>query len=91
MKSDELAIEISRVVSDAQARVLGVGAEQYERDGQQKFEAMPMWELVEYAREEALDLVNYGVMLTLRIERLADVMTALEGVRTRRSFGGGRD
>jgi hypothetical protein len=79
MKSSELASEVQRVVIDAQSRILGIGAEQYERDGRQKFEDMPMDELIEYVREEALDLVNYGVMVTLRIERLAEAVAVLEG------------
>jgi hypothetical protein len=79
MKSSELASEVQRVVTDAQSRILGIGADQYERDGRQKFEDMPMDELIEYVREEALDLVNYGVMVTLRIERLAEAVAVLEG------------
>jgi hypothetical protein len=66
---DYLARE--RVIQDAQARVRGVGAEQYTESDGQRFESMPLLGLIEYAREEALDLVNYGVMLAIRIERLA--------------------
>ena len=66
------------VVEDAQHRILGVGAQQYTEGDQQKFETMPLLDLVEYAREETLDLVNYGVMLTLRIERLAEMVRAAE-------------
>jgi hypothetical protein len=70
MTSEQLAAEVARVVGDAQSRILGVGAEQYTEAEGQKFERMAIPDLLEYVREETLDLVNYGVMLTIRIERL---------------------
>jgi len=73
--SDQVA---EQIIADAQSRILGVGAEQYAEGDQQKFETMALAELVEYAREETLDLINYGVMLTLRIERLAEMVRAAE-------------
>lgn len=66
------------VIADAQARILGVGAQQYTEGDRQKFETMPLADLVEYAREETLDLVNYGAMVTLRIERLAEMVKVAE-------------
>lgn len=80
MKSEELADDVKRVaiIADAQARILGVGREQYTEGDEQQFETMPLQDLIEYAREEALDLINYGVMLTLRIERLAALVGIAE-------------
>jgi hypothetical protein len=74
MTSQELADEVARVVADAQSRILTVGADQYTEPDGQKFESMPLANLVEYVREEALDLVNYGVMLSIRVERLKAAM-----------------
>lgn len=78
MTSEQLADEVARVVVDAQQRVLGVGHDQYANGDEQKFEIMNLLDLIEYAREETLDLVNYGVMLTLRIERLREMIAREE-------------
>ena len=76
------------VIEAAQERILGVGAEQYTEGDKQRFETMPLPELVEYCREEALDLINYGVMLTLRIETLADaVESATERMQDQEQLG----
>lgn len=75
MTPQELSDAVAEVVADAQARVGpdSIGARQYHVEGQpQRFESMPFADLIEYVREEALDLVNYGVMLTIRIQRLKD-------------------
>ena len=77
MTPQELANEVATVVSRAQERVGpgSIGAEQYHVDGQpQRFETMPIDGLIEYATEETLDLVNYGVMLTIRLDRLRRVL-----------------
>lgn len=75
MTSQELAEAVEDVVARAQSRVTGIGAEQYSQGTTQKFETMTLEGLVDYAIEETLDLVNYGVMLTIRLDRLR---TALE-------------
>jgi hypothetical protein len=74
MKSEELAAEVEDTIRFCQEGILGVGDEQYSLviDGRpmQKFETMTLAELLQYAREEARDLVNYGVMLDIRLRRL---------------------
>lgn len=70
MTSGQLATELALTVVDAQERILGVGADQYDDQTHQRFEVMDVPALVEYAHEEALDLVAYGVMLSIRLRRL---------------------
>lgn len=79
----QLADEVNRIVYRAQSRVLGVGHEQYvtrDANGEevQKFETMDLDALIEYAIEETLDHINYGVMLTLRLERLRSLHQRIE-------------
>lgn len=70
LTSDELAEYVADFVVDAASRVRGVGNDQYSFEGYQKFEAMTLPELFEYADEELLDLMNYCVMLRIRLIRL---------------------
>lgn len=73
MTPSELAAEVARVVAEAQSRVGpdSIGARQYYVEGQpQKFETMSFDALAQYYREELLDLVNYAVMTTIRLDRL---------------------
>jgi hypothetical protein len=70
MTSEELADEVSHFIRACRTRILGIGAEQYEESDGQKFEKMPLGELVEYAREEAQDLAVYAAMLDIRLKRL---------------------
>lgn len=58
-------------------RITGTGAEQYERDGSQKFESMSFNELLLELVDELADVQNYAVMLSVRVLSLMD---ALEGV-----------
>lgn len=81
MTPEALADEVQRVVMEAQARVGpgSIGAEQYHVDGQpQKFETMPLDGLAEYMYEEALDLINYGVMMSIRARRLQSAGSSVE-------------
>lgn len=62
------ARERDLAIRDAATRITGVGQAQYGADdGSQRFEMLPLPELLEYAREEALDLINYGTMLAIRL------------------------
>lgn len=73
MDPEDLSDAVRQVVALAQDRVGpdSIGAQQYHVDGQpQKFETMPLLGLIDYSIEEALDHINYGVMLTLRLDRL---------------------
>lgn len=71
LTSEQLAEYVADAVVDAASRIKGVGKEQYSEGSYQKFEAMPLIELFEYADEELLDLVNYAIMLRIRLIRLA--------------------
>lgn len=70
MKPEELAAEVGQTVRLAQERIKGIGAEQYAQpDGTQKFETMNLDDLLQMAEEEALDLINYAVMMRIRFAR----------------------
>lgn len=70
MTSDELAGRFKDFIGKCAARILTVGKSQYDFDGVQKFEGMPILELLEMAREEAQDLAVYAAMLDIRFARL---------------------
>ena len=78
MKSSELASLVSDVVQIAQSRITGVGKEQYEQQGTQKFEKMSVPDLLEYFEEELLDQINYAVMNYLRIHNMKLEMQKLQ-------------
>ncbi|MGV9815785.1 hypothetical protein ACWDTQ_28235 [Streptomyces cellulosae] len=70
MSPEELAEGVSHFIRACRARVLGVGADQYDEGDGQKFEKMPLPELITYAREEAQDLAVYAAMIDIRLQRL---------------------
>ncbi|MEU4726483.1 hypothetical protein AB0G06_43385 [Nonomuraea dietziae] len=70
MTSEELAKEIASAVLAVQARILGVGKEQYDEGSQQKFELMSLHELIDYAMEEVEDGIAYNVMLRYKLTLL---------------------
>jgi hypothetical protein len=74
MSSEDLAEYVADAVVDAAGRIKGVGNDQYSEGGFQKFEGMPLIELFEMADEELLDLVNYAIMLRIRLIRLASAL-----------------
>lgn len=78
MNSAQLAHEVEEVVKEAQARIIGVGQEQYAEGDQQKFEIMPFEDLLVYFEEELLDQINYAVMNLIRVRRLKVVLQELE-------------
>lgn len=81
MTPQELSDDVERVLRRAQARVGPdpIGAQQYHVEGQpRRFETMALPALVDYAIEEALDHVNYGAMLTIRLDRLKVAAAMLE-------------
>lgn len=67
MKSAELSTAVAEVVKEAQARIMGIGAEQYAEGDTQKFERMTLEGLLVYMEEELLDQINYSVMNILRL------------------------
>jgi hypothetical protein len=75
LSSEELVQAVDRFMWGAANRVLGTGAEQYEKldkNGQpfQAFEEMTPRQLLTMAREEVQDLGVYAAMLDLRLARL---------------------
>ncbi len=71
-----LADTVREVADDAAQRVGpdSIGALQYYREGEpQQFEVMELTDLITYAEEEALDLINYAVFLTLRLRRMKEI------------------
>lgn len=74
MSSEDLAQYVADAVVDAAGRIKGVGNQQYSEGSYQKFEGMPLIDLFEMADEELLDLVNYAIMLRIRLIRLASAL-----------------
>ncbi|WP_433224446.1 hypothetical protein [Microtetraspora malaysiensis] len=71
MTSEQLAKAVEQAIKNTRGRILGVGREQYElADGRQGFEDMSIRELLDWASEEAEDIIVYGVMLQIRIQRV---------------------
>jgi hypothetical protein len=70
MTSQQLSDEVLNWVGYCQSRFTGVGDEQYSTETHQKFEAMHLSELIEYALEELADQVNYATMLGIRFRRI---------------------
>lgn len=75
MTPEDLARGFSDFMGQCTGRILTVGAEQYSEGEKQKFETMPLPELVTYAREEAQDLAVYAAMLDIRLARLEALVT----------------
>ncbi|MFD6970582.1 hypothetical protein [Streptomyces sp. NPDC059949] len=76
MTSEELATYVSDFIGECRSRILGIGAEQYDEGDAQKFEKMPLPELIRYAREEAQDLAVYAAMVDIRLSRLEAAFAA---------------
>lgn len=77
MRSDELAERVATTVADAQARIIGVGAEQYDDgSGTQKFERKSVPDMLGMLREELLDSINYAVMLDVLAQRRIEELDA---------------
>lgn len=72
MSSKDLADYVGDFIRAAQARVNGVGDEQYSIPEGQKFEGMTPNELIQMAREEAQDLAAYAAMMDIRLARMAE-------------------
>lgn len=70
MTSAQLAEEVSDSITRATSRIVGTGNDQYSNDGSQKFESMPIEELLEGTLEELDDVINYAVMLQIRFKRV---------------------
>lgn len=75
MTSADLADEFESFIRASRARVTGVGDEQYSTGEGQRFERMPIGELITMAREEAQDLAVYAAMIDIRLARLERAFT----------------
>jgi len=81
MTSEELADEVEKFVVHALTRVRGTGDDQYSQGDTQQFEEMNVDELFQWAEEELADIVNYSVMLAIRLRRVqADLSEAIKEV-----------
>lgn len=77
MTSDQLADYVTDYINECRGRILGVGKDQYEvSEGVQKFEVMPLRDLITFAREEAQDLAVYAAMVDVRLSRLEELLVA---------------
>lgn len=85
VKSVQLSEEVAKIVAAAQERITGIGAEQYAKLELQKFEAIPLHELLVMAEEELLDNINYSVMALIRWRSLKK--TALDLVHNLKNAG----
>lgn len=70
MSSEDLAQEVAQFIAECAGRIKGVGKDQYESGGHQKFETMELDELFEYAEEELRDICNYSAFLVIRLRRI---------------------
>jgi hypothetical protein len=78
MTPAELSTWVAEIVTEAQERVGpgSIGAQQYYVEGHpQRFETVPLAELVTMCREEYLDTINYAVMMIIRLDRITAELT----------------
>lgn len=78
MTPENLADEVEATITRCRGRILGIGRDQYHdaATGRQKFEGMPFADLLDYADEEILDLINYAVMTRIRLRRLRTALVS---------------
>lgn len=72
VSTQQLAEFQRRFATYARLRLLGPGADQYVRDGKQKFESLSPRQLVQELLDELADIVNYAAMLAIQLQRLPD-------------------
>ncbi len=81
MTSDELADFVEGFIVQAVTRVKGTGDDQYSDGHVQKFETKDVDDIFQDAQEELYDVVNYAIMLSLRLDQLQkDIAASLEEV-----------
>lgn len=78
MSSDELAQECAEFIAECVSRIKGVGKDQYDDGGHQKFETMDLDDLFEYAEEELRDIANYAAFLVIRLRRIRSALNAAD-------------
>lgn len=91
MSSDDLAEEIAEFIAECAGRIKGVGKDQYEEGGHQKFEEMELDDLFEYAEEELRDICNYAAFLVIRLRRIRAALNEADdlGDGTEEEYAGG--
>jgi len=77
MTSQQLADYVSDFIIHCTTRVNGVGEEQYSEGTHQKFEAMAIDDLFEWAEEEVQDIAVYAAMLHIRLRRAREAFKGL--------------
>lgn len=80
MSSQDLAESVVEYMKEATARIHGVGNDQYSQPSHQKFEELDIHEMFNYADEELLDLMNYLVMLRIRLFRIWHAVSSIVDV-----------
>lgn len=81
MTSEELADFVEGFIVQAVTRVKGTGDDQYSDGDVQKFETKEIDDIFQDAQEELYDVVNYAIMLSLRLDQLQkDIAASLEEV-----------
>jgi hypothetical protein len=70
MTSEELADKVEQFIVHAVTRVKGTGDKQYSDGDTQQFENKELDQIFTDAEEELIDIVNYCVMLDIRLRRL---------------------
>jgi hypothetical protein len=80
MTSQELAGSVKDIIEKAQSRILGIGSEQYslEENRNQKFEEYSINKMFEQFEEEILDVINYAVMLNLKLASLQERVRSVD-------------
>lgn len=88
MSSEELAEESAQFIAACVTRIRGVGNEQYDMQGHQKFEELDLDELLDYTLEEIQDIANYAVFLGIRVKRIQHALRERDdlGVGTEEEF-----
>ncbi len=70
MTSEELADQVTSVVENLRARIIGTGNEQYSQGEKQKIEEKTDREIAKEALEEIEDLIVYSAVIHARLQRL---------------------
>jgi hypothetical protein len=74
MSSAQLAEAVAEAITRATSRVVGVGQDQYDEGTHQRFETMPLTDLLEMTLEELDDVIVYAVMQQIRFRRIAEAI-----------------
>lgn len=65
----------------ARGRLQGIGAEQYDDEGEQRFEQYSITRTINELRDELADAVNYLTFIDVKIQRLAKSLNTLGALK----------